>query len=534
MKDDNVRRLAGLFSGRDRVLDVGGWYSPFNRADAVIDFMPYETRNRAGAVGADRFPDERFTRDSYFQRDICGPDPWPFADKEFDFAICSHTLEDIRDPVFVCRELNRVARAGYIEVPSRLVESTRGVERPFYCGYYHHRWLCETEGTSIRFLFKPAMLSAYRRFHFRKPFYKKVNPELDASFFFWTGSFGYAEKILIDRDEVQRDLVEFKRRFSGRRDLFVSKYTLDRPRATPQEELDAIVRRHATLLRRRRILGKVMGSAGRRIPWKAKRWLARRTPRFAHLFLADGDFQIADYQGDIKVHIDARSQIEREMLSGGYEPDAVAYLRRTVRAGDVCLDVGANVGAVALVLAQSVGSGGRVVCVEPGPPFLERLRSNFSLNPQLTPRAEFHGVGLSDVPGELGWEESAGFAGNGWLLGEGGEKVPVVTLDALVQQLGLTRLDFVKIDVEGMETEVIAGGRVAIGRFMPTFLLETSMEFEAIRRSPVRRRLVELLEGLGYELFAVGAGGALTPCRYPNLPALAAAVHPSSSRARDV
>lgn len=223
MRVESQKRLPEMIKKDDLVLDVGGWFAPLNRADYILDIMPYETRNRAGAILPDVWPEERFTRETFLQRDICDT-PWPFRDKQFDFVICSHTLEDIRDPVAVCRELNRVAKAGYIEVPSRIVESTRGVERPFYCGYYHHRWLCDIEGTEIRFTFKPAMLHAYRKFHFRKRWYHKVNPRYDSVGFFWQGSFGYREEVIIDRDEVQAGLLDFKRRHQDLPSLFVRKY----------------------------------------------------------------------------------------------------------------------------------------------------------------------------------------------------------------------------------------------------------------------------------------------------------------------
>ena len=189
----------------------------------MIDIMPFHTRNCVGAIDSDLWPTEHFDASSFVQMDICGPTPWPFEDKQFDFALCSHTLEDIRDPIFVCRELNRVAKAGYVEIPSRIVESMRGVERPFFCGYYHHRWLCEVTNTFISFQFKPAMLHAYRKFYLKKPWFLKVNPEKAAIGFFWEGGFGYTEKILIDRDEVQEDLIGFKKRVE-KSDLFVPKY----------------------------------------------------------------------------------------------------------------------------------------------------------------------------------------------------------------------------------------------------------------------------------------------------------------------
>ena len=98
------------------VLDVGGYIRPYARADWVIDIMPYDGR---GPHGRDGTGPERFMADTWVQRDICAPDPWPFEDKQFDFVTCSQTLEDIRDPVGVCAELNRVAKAGYVELPCR-------------------------------------------------------------------------------------------------------------------------------------------------------------------------------------------------------------------------------------------------------------------------------------------------------------------------------------------------------------------------------------------------------------------------------
>ena len=59
------------------------------------------------------------------------PDDARVLDGFFDFAICSHTLEDVCDPVWVCEELARVAKAGYIEVPSRLEEQAWSFQGPW-------------------------------------------------------------------------------------------------------------------------------------------------------------------------------------------------------------------------------------------------------------------------------------------------------------------------------------------------------------------------------------------------------------------
>ena len=125
--DSVAGRRASLGSRRSPaddalVLDVGGWASPLPCADWVIDLMPYETRGalrearaRGRAVLVTR-PGSRPT--SATAR------PWPFADGQFDFSVCGQTLEDLRDPVWVCSEFSRVSRAGYVETPSRLEEQS--------------------------------------------------------------------------------------------------------------------------------------------------------------------------------------------------------------------------------------------------------------------------------------------------------------------------------------------------------------------------------------------------------------------------
>src|ERR1700738_5157092 len=120
MIPDTLSRILDAVGDGGRLLDVGGWAAPIKRADWVIDAMPYDTRAAFGySVGSGP---ERYSAETWVRRDICDREPWPFEDNFFDFAVCVTTLEDVRDPVWVCDELSRVARAGYVEVPTILAE----------------------------------------------------------------------------------------------------------------------------------------------------------------------------------------------------------------------------------------------------------------------------------------------------------------------------------------------------------------------------------------------------------------------------
>jgi SAM-dependent methyltransferase len=180
----------------DRVLDVGGWACPFNRADWVLDREPYATRGYSRTIGlpaSQGGETEHVTEQTRAQRDICDHTSWPFPDKFFDFAICSHTLEDIRDPLFVCRELIRVVKRGYIETPSRLAETCRGGESPHIAGLSHHRWLIEYSPSGLDFWPKYHMIHANPRHNLPPWVYENLTETERVSWLFWDDSFSVEE-----------------------------------------------------------------------------------------------------------------------------------------------------------------------------------------------------------------------------------------------------------------------------------------------------------------------------------------------------
>jgi len=206
--DASARKITRLLGEDDVVLDVGGWADPMPRADWVMDLMPYETRGLyGGAVDPDA---ERFGPETWIVRDICAREPFPFDDGEIDFAICSHTLEDIRDPLWVCSELTRVAKAGYIEVPSRLEEQSLGVQGP-WAGWSHHRWLIEIEADRIEFAFKSHAINSHESFQLPRGFSRALTPSERVGTLFWSGGFEFSERIFLGPTEHDAYLEDFVR-----------------------------------------------------------------------------------------------------------------------------------------------------------------------------------------------------------------------------------------------------------------------------------------------------------------------------------
>ena len=192
----------------DTVLDIGGWAHPFNRANYVMDCEPYETRgyyNRTfrrtspiPPIGGDT---EYFNKDRWIQRDICEKTLFPFPNKSVNLVVCSHTLEDIRDPLWVCSEMIRIAKAGYIEVPSRIWETCRGHE-PGIAGLSHHRWLIDIDGGSIRFVQKYHRVHNWR-YSLPKSVLRRLSDEASVQWMFWEDSFEYHEAVLHGDAQLQ-------------------------------------------------------------------------------------------------------------------------------------------------------------------------------------------------------------------------------------------------------------------------------------------------------------------------------------------
>ncbi len=191
------------------ILDVGGWGSPLSRADWVLDLLPYDTRGLY-AYSDDERAKERFSQETWIVRDICDRQPWPFSDNQFDVAVCSHTLEDIRDPIWVCQELSRVARAGYIEVPSRLEEQIHGFNGP-WVGWSHHRWLIEESEGALVFQFKPHEIHGRPEYALPHRLRDTLAPRERVVAHWWEGSVSARERIIIDPAEQHENLAGFVR-----------------------------------------------------------------------------------------------------------------------------------------------------------------------------------------------------------------------------------------------------------------------------------------------------------------------------------
>jgi FkbM family methyltransferase len=155
---------------------------------------------------------------------------------------------------------------------------------------------------------------------------------------------------------------------------------------------------------------------------------------------------------------------------GEYSEGEVALFRDWLRPGDVALDLGANIGALTVPMAQIVGPTGTVYALEPQRYVFQILCGNVALNElrnvQTLQWAAGHSTGTTRVaPLDYGAQNNFGAVSLG---GDRGEEVAVIAID----DLNLRQLRLLKIDVEGMELNAIMGASATLERCRPIVLIE--------------------------------------------------------------
>lgn len=160
---------------------------------------------------------------------------------------------------------------------------------------------------------------------------------------------------------------------------------------------------------------------------------------------------------------------------------------------DFVIEVGANIGAHTVEIARHVGPGGAVLAFEPQRLVFQALCANIALNSFRNVYCFWAAAGASDtripVP-DLDPDKDTNFGGLSLGGGKTGFAVPCMMLDGF---LSLPRLKLIKVDVEGMESEVLAGAGKLIAKFKPLLYLEN----DRIEKSEA---LIRQLDALGYDL----------------------------------
>lgn len=161
-------------------------------------------------------------------------------------------------------------------------------------------------------------------------------------------------------------------------------------------------------------------------------------------------------------------------IKRGFEPEMVKLFRALASDSEVILDVGANIGCTAILFAQLSKN---VYAFEPSPTTFALLEKNV-LRSGLR-NVFLQNIGLGEEQGEFTLtfspsNRSGGFVSNQIQasLGHTVEKIAIRQMDEAVSSLNLSRVDFIKIDVEGFEGHVLRGAAQTLSAHRPVVVLE--------------------------------------------------------------
>jgi FkbM family methyltransferase len=211
-----------------------------------------------------------------------------------------------------------------------------------------------------------------------------------------------------------------------------------------------------------------------------------------------------------------KSALDHELIYNEFERMETDFVKRLLRRNMTVVDAGAHHGLYTLLASKRVGWHGRVIAVEPSPRECERLEKHLRLN--RCSNTELVPCALGEDPGEADLYLVDGFQDwcNSLRPPAVDEpirtvRVPVRRLDDVLAESGVSKVDFLKLDVEGAELSVLYGAMKLLQREPRPAILA---EVQDIRTQPwgyAAREIIQFLIRMDYRWFAIAAKGALLP-----------------------
>ena len=235
-----------------------------------------------------------------------------------------------------------------------------------------------------------------------------------------------------------------------------------------------------------------LSAYGRLVPYHGGRW---RITNFL------GPYTASTWKGPreitrmgIRLAADPSDFVGREILyNHEYEPYETRFIRSVIRPGFTVADAGAHIGWFTLHFSSLVGPDGSVLSFEPCASTREQLEHNLALNS--ANNVTVYPIALGDHADSVQIRcLNAGNIGQNRVGLEHGD-IPMTTLDSF----NLSRLDFLKVDVEGCEVRVLRGGAKSIEKFRPMMLIELNPD--ALRDfGDSSQGVLDLLHQWGYRI----------------------------------
>lgn len=207
------------------------------------------------------------------------------------------------------------------------------------------------------------------------------------------------------------------------------------------------------------------------------------------------------YRDSIRLTINLEDWIQQQIyFLGDYEKNEIDYLYSNLKKGNVFIDIGGNIGLFSLNASKIVGNEGKVIAFEAFTPNYNQFKNHISSNHFQNITLEHLAIADEKSFIEILYNDTynnVGMASSFLQEYTAKERVESISLDEYVKQKNISKIDLIKIDIEGGEYAALKGMNEILTHYQPNILIEiNNIALKSSNRS--EEELVSLLTEKGY------------------------------------
>ena len=214
----------------------------------------------------------------------------------------------------------------------------------------------------------------------------------------------------------------------------------------------------------------------------------------------------------IKIRLNLSDWVQTNLFFlGEYETTELDFIMKNIPSDALVIDVGANIGWYTLNLSKFL-TNGQVMAFEPFSKNHLALQSNIEANQFKNIKVYQIGLGNKNEKLQIRYnsaDHNLGMASINLTTYDYIEDIEVKRLDDFTSQMDLSKLKFIKIDIEGFEFEALLGMAEILGKYKPLLLIEQDENVLQSKTPEVVEKIDEFLKAIGYKKYWIDRNGDL-------------------------
>ncbi len=234
---------------------------------------------------------------------------------------------------------------------------------------------------------------------------------------------------------------------------------------------------------------------------------------FLPLNLFKGVVRTVKFKKDILLKLEVSDWVQENLyFLDAYEDSELLFMKHILKDGSVFIDIGANIGLYSLVASKIVKKNGSIYAFEPYPKNREAFNENIALNNFKNIVVE--NFAIAEKEGEIALFYNMDNANLGMVSAyvtdlDNAVKVKTISLDNYVKNQHITKIDFIKLDIEGGEYTALLGMQEVLTNLSPILMIEI-LEYVPFTKNTNQDKIVSFLEKFGYQKWFISENGTLS------------------------